>query len=131
MFSLGSYSVGDMAHPNTELDPDDLINLNDSDEAMDALDYKTKSFKNLPDNFPQPTMLLPEEVKSKADHYVTSISSVRRTLVEVLDRYESALIKRWLKKTIAQRHKVLKANFLGIPAVHRPNFYALRMESTD
>ena len=131
MFFLGFYPVGDMARSYTELDPDDLMNMNDSDEAMDALDYETEFFKNLPGNFPQPTMLSPEEVESKADYYVTSIFSVQRTLVDVLDRHESTLIKRWLKKAIAQWHKVLMAAFPGIPAVHRPNFYALRMESTD
>ena len=110
-----------MARPNTELDPDDLMNMSDSDEAMNALDYETEFFKNLPGNSPQPTMLSPEEVKSKADYYVTSTFSVQRTLVDAVDRPESTLIKRWLKKTIAQRHKVLKAAFLGIPAVHRPD----------
>ena len=128
---LGSCLVGDTARSKTELKPDNSMSMSELDEAMNALDCETEFFKNLPDSLPRSIMLSPEEVKSKADHYVTSISSIQWTLVDVLDRHEATLIKGWLKKTIAQRHKASKAAFLGIPVVHRPDFYALRMESTD
>ncbi|KAI4192151.1 MAG: hypothetical protein LQ348_003254 [Seirophora lacunosa] len=74
------------------------------------------------------TMTFPE-VKLAAEQYSKDIFTAQRELVNVLDKYEETLIKRWLKKPMAQRQKVLTSASPGIPLTHRPDFWALRKES--
>ncbi|KAL8897363.1 MAG: hypothetical protein Q9207_007249 [Kuettlingeria erythrocarpa] len=83
---------------------------------------------NNPD-FPMPKFLSFREAKRLASQYSHEIFTAQRFLVDILDRFEETLIKRWLKKTSIQRQKVLTAAFPGIPSTHRPDFWAIRKES--
>ncbi|KAI4270320.1 MAG: hypothetical protein LQ337_006747 [Flavoplaca oasis] len=80
-------------------------------------------------NLPVPVFLSLPEVKTQVKQYSHDIFTAQRALVDILDRHEETLIKRWQKKTTAQRQKVLTTAFPGIPPTHRPDFYAIRKES--
>ena len=51
------------------------------------------------------------------------------TLNAILDRHEEVLRKRWLKRTREQRKKVLLTAWPDMPAMHRPDFFALTKET--
>ncbi|KAL8788644.1 MAG: hypothetical protein Q9213_001572 [Squamulea squamosa] len=80
-------------------------------------------------SLPVPVFLTFEEVNSKAKKYSQDIFTAQRDLVNILDRHEGTIIKRWLKRTTVQRQKVLTTAFPGIPLTHRPDFWAFRKES--
>lgn len=52
-----------------------------------------------------------------------------QTLQAILDRHQCTIHNRWAKKTRAQRIDVLLAAWPNMPASHRPDFDALRLES--
>ena len=79
--------------------------------------------------FPMPVFLSYDESKLKAAQYSEKIFDAQRTIVTILDRYEEKLIKRWLKKTTAQRQKILMTAYPRIPSTHRPDFWAIRKEN--
>ncbi|KAI4122665.1 MAG: hypothetical protein LQ338_005681 [Usnochroma carphineum] len=80
-------------------------------------------------NLPTPVFLSFQEVKRTAKQYSSDIFTAQRVIASALDRYEEALIKRWLKKTTTQRQKILTTASPGIPPTHRPDFWAIRKES--
>ncbi|KAL8919639.1 MAG: hypothetical protein Q9208_006671 [Pyrenodesmia sp. 3 TL-2023] len=80
-------------------------------------------------NLPVPQFLSFQDAKRQAGQYSKDIFTAQNFLINVLDRYEETLIKRWLKKTSIQRQKVLTAALPGIPPTHRPDFWAIRKES--
>ncbi|KAL8856562.1 MAG: hypothetical protein Q9178_006877 [Gyalolechia marmorata] len=82
-------------------------------------------------NLPVPLFLSFQEVKRMAVGYAKDIFTAQRDLVNILDRHEDTLVKRWLKKTTIQRQKVLTTALPGIPQTHRPDFWALRKESQE
>ncbi|KAL8995253.1 MAG: hypothetical protein Q9169_004959 [Polycauliona sp. 2 TL-2023] len=81
-------------------------------------------------NIPTPDFLSLSQVERKAKQHSYHIFAAQRALVNLLDRYESTLIKRWLKRTTVQRQKLLTTAFPGIPPTHRPDFWAIRKETT-
>ncbi|KAL8830792.1 MAG: hypothetical protein Q9170_005575 [Blastenia crenularia] len=80
-------------------------------------------------NLPTPTFLSFQEVKRAAKQYSADIFTAQQSIVNILGRHEETLIKRWLKKTSTQRQKILTTAFPGIPATHRPDFWATSKES--
>ena len=82
-------------------------------------------------SLPMPLFISFQEVKRMAVGYAKDILTAQQDLVNILDRHEDTLVKRWLKKTTIQRQKVLTAAFPGIPQTHRPDFWALRKESRE
>lgn len=45
--------------------------------------------------------------------------------------YEHAIQRRWIKRTVEKRKKLLLDAWPGIPTRHRPDFYALSKESLE
>ncbi|KAL9018873.1 MAG: hypothetical protein Q9185_003844 [Variospora sp. 1 TL-2023] len=80
-------------------------------------------------NLPIPIFLSFSEAKSAAQRYSKDIFTAQRDLVKILSHHEGTIIKRWLKKTTAQRQKVLTTAYPSIPLTHRPDFWALRKEN--
>ncbi|KAL8680293.1 MAG: hypothetical protein Q9224_006952, partial [Gallowayella concinna] len=80
-------------------------------------------------NLPIPIFLTLRDAKRKASEHSEAIFTDQQVLVNILDRHKDTLIKRWLKKTNMQRHKVLTEAYPGIPSTHRPDFWAFRKES--
>ena len=80
-------------------------------------------------NLPVPLFLSFQQVKSKAKQYSHDIFAAQSTLVNILDRHEETVIKRWHKKATVQRQKVLTIAFPAIPPTHRPDFWAIRRET--
>ena len=80
-------------------------------------------------NIPRPEFVTLSHVKRTAEHYAKEIFSCQQVLIHILERYEATLIKRWSKKSLAQRRKVLLHAFPSIPSTHRPDFDAMRKES--
>ena len=78
---------------------------------------------------PMPVFPSFEECRIKAAQYSKDIFDAQETIVTILDRFEEKLIRRWSKKTVAQKQKILKAAFPSIPLTHRPDFWAIRKES--
>ncbi|KAI4245931.1 MAG: hypothetical protein L6R42_010044, partial [Xanthoria sp. 1 TBL-2021] len=81
-------------------------------------------------NLPVPVFLSFQQAKAKAKQYSHDIFTAQRALVNILDRHEETVIKRWQKKTTVQRQKLLTTAFPAIPPTHRPDFWAIRKEST-
>ncbi|KAG8525269.1 uncharacterized protein KY384_008913 [Bacidia gigantensis] len=82
-------------------------------------------------NLPKPKYGSASEVKQEAKELSRKIYTTRRNLVDLLDRHEATIRKRWLKKTGEQRRKTLSAAFPGIAAHHRPDFQAVREENAS
>ena len=80
-------------------------------------------------NMPMPKFLGLAETQQMARERSKAIFTDRDALLAILDRYEDTLRKRWGKKTGEQRRKVLQKAYPNIPAMHRPDFEALRREN--
>lgn len=81
-------------------------------------------------NLPVPVFLSFQQAKAKAKQYSHDIFTAQRAPVNILDRHEETVIKRWQKKTTVQRQKLLTTAFPAIPPTHRPDFWPIRKEST-
>lgn len=77
-------------------------------------------------NIPTPEFVTVTHAKRKAEHYAKGIFSCQRTLNHILERFEATLIKRWSKKSVEQRRKVLLQVLPCLPSTHRPDFQAMR-----
>ena len=82
-------------------------------------------------NLPVPELPSFEEVQRQAKEHAEHIFNTQKALVEILDKYELVLTKRWMKKSTEQRRKILLAVLPHIPATHRPDFQALRRETME
>ncbi|KAL9578286.1 MAG: hypothetical protein Q9212_005811 [Teloschistes hypoglaucus] len=80
---------------------------------------------------PTPKILSLSEVKRSATSRSKAIFADRNALLNILDRYEETIRKRWAKKNGEQRRKILLAAYPDIPATHRPDFEALRRENAE
>ncbi|KAK6415050.1 hypothetical protein LTR81_011193 [Elasticomyces elasticus] len=78
---------------------------------------------------PMPKMISPEEVRQEARKRSSSIFEDWLVLKAVLLRHEGTIHERWLKKTKAQRLKILLAAWPNMPASHRPDYIAFRKET--
>lgn len=54
-----------------------------------------------------------------------------RSLRDIISRHELTIQKRWVKKSKAQRLKVLLDAWPGMPPHHRPDFWALRLPDKE
>lgn len=66
----------------------------------------------------------PEEVRTRANKLSRSIFKNWNLLRHALERYESTIQKRWMKKTQDQRRKILLAAWPNMPQSHRPDIQA-------
>ncbi|PWY69622.1 hypothetical protein BO94DRAFT_628459 [Aspergillus sclerotioniger CBS 115572] len=82
-----------------------------------------------PGALPLPEILSKEDVCREATTWSQSIFTSYETLHAILQRHEATIQKRWLKKTRAQRLKILLTAWPNMPAIHRPDFDAFRKES--
>ena len=82
-------------------------------------------------NLPIPSLPSLSEVRSLARQRANDIFADREALAHLLDTYEDTLHKRWAKKSGEQRRKLLLKACANIPAKHRPDFEALRRESSE
>lgn len=72
---------------------------------------------------PQPSGFpTPEEVRAEAQQGATQIFDTWRILNKIVERHESTIRKRWLKKTKDQRKRILLASWPHMPETHRPDF---------
>ncbi|KAF4989774.1 hypothetical protein FDECE_14598 [Fusarium decemcellulare] len=77
---------------------------------------------------PVPEMLSPAETRAKAEARAKAIFGNYEQLQRILERHEATIQKRWTKKTMQQRIKILLQAWPDMPAVHRPDFDAFRKE---
>lgn len=82
-------------------------------------------------HLPVPNFLSLSETRRMATTRSKAVFADRDALLGILERYEETLRKRWGKKTGEQRRKVLLKAYPDIPAIHRPDFAALRREGAD
>jgi hypothetical protein len=79
--------------------------------------------------YPIVTIETPAQVKKEALERSEQIFWDRELLCAILDRHESTIVKRWMKKSRPQRVKTLLAAWPNISASHRPDILAYRRES--
>ncbi|EME42787.1 hypothetical protein DOTSEDRAFT_176085 [Dothistroma septosporum NZE10] len=85
-----------------------------------------------PGGFPMPELGTPESVRKQRDERVASIFKHFRLLHNILERYESTIQKRWLKKTKEQKRRILLASWGGaMPTTHRADFEAFKKLRDD
>ena len=82
-------------------------------------------------NLPVPELPTFKQVQCQAKEHAESIFNTQRALVELLDKCEHVLIKRWMRKTAEQRRSILVAVAPHIPATHSPDFQAMRKEDME
>ncbi|CAF9938008.1 MAG: hypothetical protein HETSPECPRED_000739 [Heterodermia speciosa] len=82
-------------------------------------------------HLPLPNFLSLSDTRQMVTKRSEAVFADRDALRAILERYEETLRKRWGKKTGEQRRKVLVKAYPGIPAIHRPDFAALRREGAD
>ncbi|KAJ5342708.1 hypothetical protein N7541_011832 [Penicillium brevicompactum] len=70
----------------------------------------------------------PGEVRKEATARSESIFNSFDTLSKIFDRREVTIQRRWIKRTRAQRLKVLLSAWPDMPASHRPDFTVFRKE---
>lgn len=68
------------------------------------------------------------EVKEEAKGRAMRILSAYETLRQILDRHESQIRKRWLKKTKGQQKAILLSAWPNMAPAHRPDFEAFKRE---
>lgn len=69
------------------------------------------------------------DVKREAKAFMEVISSEWNYLRAILASYEQLLHKRWKKKNVEQRKKIILQSWPDIPSMHRPDFYAVQRVS--
>ncbi len=79
----------------------------------------------------KPEMPSPAQVRREAKERSRAIFTAYESLSKILQRHEATIQKRWTKKTRQQRLQILLKAWPGMPASHRPDFEALRKESTE
>lgn len=82
-------------------------------------------------SLPMPTLLPENEVQRLAKQRANSIFADKEALSSIYDRYGGTIHRRWTKKTSEQRRKILLKACPTMPAKHRPDFDALRLESRE
>ena len=75
-------------------------------------------------NLAQPEVISYKQAHIKSLQYTRDIFTAQRRLVAILDTHQATLAKRWLKKSTAQKIKVLRTAWPEIPASHRPDLKA-------
>ncbi|KAL9109591.1 MAG: hypothetical protein Q9227_005771 [Pyrenula ochraceoflavens] len=80
-------------------------------------------------NLPIPELMPPQEVRQNAKSMSTQIFKDWHLLQHILDRHESTIHKRWLKRTRNQRVEILLAAWPKVSTSHRPDFAAFKKES--
>ncbi|KIW99134.1 uncharacterized protein Z519_00797 [Cladophialophora bantiana CBS 173.52] len=80
-------------------------------------------------NLPIPKKASPEEVRWESTSRSHAIFQSFDTLHDILQRHEATIQNRWTKRTKQQRLKILLNAWPGLPASHRPDFEAFRIES--
>ena len=85
---------------------------------------KALGFENAP-------VLTPEEATQQAVDRSTKLFEHRTSLGNILDRFEAVLRKRWMKKGLEQRKRILLEAWPRMSPLHRPDFRALRRESDE
>lgn len=79
-----------------------------------------------PGGFPKP-----EEVRNEARGRVKKIFEDWTVLNRIVERHESAIRKRWTKRTTEQRRKLLLRAWPGMPRKHSPDFWAFLKKLDD
>ncbi|KPI41029.1 uncharacterized protein AB675_8031 [Cyphellophora attinorum] len=79
---------------------------------------------------PTPVLITLKEVKLKSSALSKSIFQNWRLLNSILQRHEAVIQKRWRKRSVEQRRKVLLSAWDGpMPSNHRPDFEAFHKET--
>jgi hypothetical protein len=95
---------------------------------MDHLSF----FESLPDSLPRPSSFpTPQEVRSATRRYAKQLFKDHETLSKILDRHETTIRKRWMKKSGSQRRMLLLDAWPDMPSQHRPDIHAWRQQSKD
>lgn len=97
-------------------------------EQDDAL-FRRRVLQERGKQLREPRFVTANEVQEEARGRVDDIFSNLDVLRRILDRHEGVIQKRWLKKTKAQRQKILLSAWPGMCPNHRPNFEAVRRKT--
>ena len=111
-------------NPSNAGGSDDLWS-DDPREFMERLSAGGTSFP-MPCSYPTP-----KEVRSKLQARSKSIFVHWNLLKNIVERYESVIQKRWLKKTKEKRKEMLLQVFPDISISHRPDFQAFKSKSSS
>ena len=87
-------------------------------------------FKNMGMPMP-PSFPTPEEVRSQLQARSKAIFLHWNLLKNIIERHESHIQKRWLKKTKEKRKEMLVQVFPDISTSHRPDFQAFKTKSSS
>ncbi|KAL0256081.1 hypothetical protein SLS55_008473 [Diplodia seriata] len=101
------------------------------DGEFDDIDWNDPaSFsKILGSGLPVPKPVSPGEVRAKTRSHSAQIFQAWHFLNATIERHETTVQKRWLKKTKEQRRKVLLSAWPNMSTTHRPDFEAFTRES--
>jgi hypothetical protein len=95
------------------------------------MDYSS-IFESLPDSAPRPSSFpKPHEVRSATGRYAKQLFKDHDTLSKIVDRHESTIRKRWMKKSGSQKRMLLLEAWPDMPSQHRPDIQAWRQQSKE
>ena len=133
--ALGEMGFGDFIK---HLELDGILSP-DRQESEDAVDSSLNVLRAIADkcgfkleDYDEDLSVSADSVRDKAARLVGSIFKNFRLLGDVLDRHETTIHRRWLKKTNKVRLKIIQEAWSAKMAVsHRPDFEALEFEDDD
>jgi hypothetical protein len=80
-------------------------------------------------NIPIPKSISADQTKKEAKQHSLQIFKDFELLRAILDRHESTIYKRWMKKTVKQKHVILLSAWPNMATTHRPDFQAFKKET--
>ncbi|KAL9054853.1 MAG: hypothetical protein Q9162_003885 [Coniocarpon cinnabarinum] len=98
--------------------------------GLDDTELDRAIFDSLTQLSPKGIAVLPvlnvEDVRAKSISLSTDIFASWRTLRGIIERHEATIQKRWLKRKLEQRWKILKYAWPDMPDDHRPDLKEFR-----
>jgi hypothetical protein len=107
-----------------------LANQNGTENSPEFRERMMAQLNQVIANVPRNMIDVPDSVfKDEVRRRVTQVFKYWERLHDILLRYEDVLRKRWLKKSLEQRKKVLLSAWPNMALTHRPEYQAFQSES--
>lgn len=104
------------------------VKYEDMQDYLTTYPVKEINLSDEEGNFKPDTITI-EEITSLCQTTLDALFEAWMQLWIIMNRHESTLNKRWLKKTMDQRKETLSKVCPDIPRMHRPDFAVLRAEA--
>ena len=82
-------------------------------------------------NIPLPKFMTVDEVRKESTQRSRRLFELWNKLHNILLQHEDTLRKRWVKKSLPQRKKILLTAWPNMASTHRPDYEAFKRESDD